>query len=166
LFFRINNKDKLKLLTPSDILLLIIIIAGILLALLVDIIAVKVIGIGLAIIFTVGFFMILAQRKRETVATNTRKPSSPNYKTTVKKEEAATRQTFDDFMESDKQVENLQESDFSSSSISGDEGFRIIKKKKEVEKKSEAVEKEQVSEAKDSSKIHIKPKIKDASEPK
>jgi diguanylate cyclase (GGDEF)-like protein len=152
----------LKLITPSDILLLIIIIAGILLALLVDIIAVKVIGVGLAIIFTVGLFMILGQRKRETIASQNKKPNPPNYKTTVKKDTTATRQTFDDFMDKKNNDEDIEETDFSSSSISGDEGFRIIKKKKEtkVNEVKDEISQEKETEVSDG-KIHISPKLKD-----
>lgn len=158
----------MKSLTPSDYVLIIIILAGILLAVLVDVIAVQIIGGGLAIIFAVGLFMIVAQRQREFVDSSNKsnKPSSPSYNVTVKKDNNATRQTFENFMDSkNSENENIEETDFSSSEISGDEGFRIIKKKKKPETNEEPIiDKDETAKVISDDKIHIKPKVKEKEE--
>lgn len=128
----------MKVLTPTDFILILIVLAGILLAIFVDIVAVKVIGGGLSIIFAVGLFMMIAQRQREIIVSKYKstKPSTPNFNVTIKKESAGTRQTFENFMDSMKEEEEkqIEESDFSESDITGDEGFRIIKKESKKEK--------------------------------
>ncbi|MDC1068290.1 GAF domain-containing protein [Candidatus Kapabacteria bacterium] len=141
----------MKSLTPSDILLIIIIISGLLLTILVDVIAVQIIGAGLTIIFSVGLFMIIAQRQKEYIDSRNSKskPKSPNYNVTVKKDNSGTRKTFEEFAGKNTD-EDIEETEFSDSDISVDEGFRIIKKNKNIE------------EAKSEDKIIIKPKIIEA----
>lgn len=92
---RINWK---KLISPSDSVAIVVVIVGLLIAIFLDEIAIRIIGVCVALLGGVALAMLISQRMAEIVDTRY-KPSQPppNYKITVKKESGAKRQTFEDF---------------------------------------------------------------------
>ena len=129
-------KNLSKVLSPADILPLILIIAGILLAIFLDVTAVRLIGAGVAVIGIIGYVMNLSRRMNEFVDSKykSKTPPPPNFKITEKKDNSAKRQTIEDFednidegeIEAPKPMKNVA---YAAPDMSGgDEGFRIIKK--------------------------------------
>lgn len=165
-----NSTKKLneivKFLAPSDILPISIVIVGILLAIINDVTAFRLIGIGASIIGLISIFYIISQRMNEYVDTRYKsKTPPPNFNITTKKDTTATRQTFEDFVDSMKEEDKkeIKESDFSNSAHSSEDGFRVVNKK--IEKKTNQNEVKNVAKKSDE-KILVKIQENQSKEPK
>lgn len=122
-----------KLLTPTDFFAAAVIIIGLLIAIFISEIAVRLIGVSIIILGVVALFMMLSQRLSEIVETRESRfsPSQPqNLKITIKKDTSAKRIVFEDFQKSfDSQEEPQQPAPENfAAEIKGDEGFRFIQK--------------------------------------
>ena len=95
-----RNINWKKLLGPSDSVALVVIIVGLLIAIFLDELAIRLIGVCVSLLGGVALAMLISQRMADIVD-DRYKPSQPppNYKITVKKESGAKRQTFEDFEE-------------------------------------------------------------------
>jgi len=134
--------DLTKFLAPSDLLPISIVVGGALLAILNDVTAFRLIGIGASVVGLISIFMIISQRMNEYVDTRYKsKTPPPNFNITTKKDTTATRQTFEDFVDSMKEEDKkeIKESDFSNSTHTSEEGFRVVNKK--IDKKSSETKK-------------------------
>ncbi|MDQ1266027.1 MAG: hypothetical protein QG635_1179 [Bacteroidota bacterium] len=124
-----NNKIKLiKVLIPSDLLIFLVIVAGIILSISVSEAAIRLIGLSIAILGIVALVMKISQRLAGIVEIKP-KPviPPPNFNITERKDKSAKRLIFEDFnKEEDASVPKEPErvKDFSKA----DEGFRIITK--------------------------------------
>ncbi|GEM_PF-525531 len=166
---RINWK---KLLGPTDSVALVVIIVGLLIAIFIDELAIRLIGVSVAVLGGVALAMLISQRMADIVD-DRYKPSQPppNYKITVKKESGAKRQTFEDFekhtveeeaefqsSDSERKVEddikiiskNFNKAKKKKFDTDDGEGFRIIDKRasakpdiKPIEQKTSAKQEEQ-----------------------
>jgi diguanylate cyclase (GGDEF)-like protein len=127
---RINWK---KLLSPSDSVALVVIIVGLLIAILIDELAIRLIGVSVAVLGGVALAMLISQRMAEIVD-DRYKPSQPppNYKITVKKESGAKRQTFEDFEKHTVEIDTTVETE-SEDKVKDD--IKIISKKFDKTKK-------------------------------
>ncbi len=87
-----------KVLSPGDSVALVVIIVGLLIAIFINELAIRLIGVSVALLGGVALAMLISQRMADIVD-DKYKPSQPppNYKITVKKETGAKRQTFEDF---------------------------------------------------------------------
>ena len=107
-----RNINWKKILGPGDSVALVVIIVGLLIAIFINELAIRLIGVSVALLGGVALAMLISQRMADIVD-DKYKPSQPppNYKITVKKETGAKRQTFEDFQKHT--VED--DSDFSTS---------------------------------------------------
>ncbi|MFP4527132.1 MAG: GAF domain-containing protein [Candidatus Kapaibacterium sp.] len=132
--------DLKKVLTPGDFVAAAVIIIGLLIAIFLTELAIRLIGLSIAILGGVALFMLISQRLSEIVDTRY-KPGAPapDYKITIRKDEAARRQVIEDFdtsfpaEESDEKKQTAFEA--YESSIRGEEGFRIITSKSKFRQK-------------------------------
>ena len=87
-----------KVLAPSDSLTIVVIIVGLLIAIFLNELAIRLIGVCVAVLGAVALSMMISQRLKDFVDSR-HKPAAPppNYKITVKKEADAKRQVFEDF---------------------------------------------------------------------
>ncbi len=122
-----------KLLSPSDSVALVVIIVGLLIAILIDELALRLIGVSVAVLGGVALAMLISQRMADIVD-DRYKPSQPppNYKITVKKESGAKRQTFEDFDKHTVEIDSDLEAE-SEDKVKDD--IKIISKKFEKTKK-------------------------------
>ncbi|GAB1370568.1 hypothetical protein MASR1M45_06290 [Candidatus Kapaibacterium sp.] len=91
------NKKNIKFskfITPSDFFAVLIILIGIITAFLFDEIAIRMIGVSIAILGSVAMFMLISQRLSEVVEPRF---SKTDFKVTTTKDSTATRQTVEDF---------------------------------------------------------------------
>jgi GGDEF domain-containing protein/putative methionine-R-sulfoxide reductase with GAF domain len=98
------NKQKLqfsKFITPGDFVAVIVIIIGIITAMVFEEIAIRMIGVSIAILGAVALFMLISQRLSEVVETRYSKPNDnqPEFKMTTIKDSSAKRQTVEDFVQ-------------------------------------------------------------------
>jgi len=95
-----RNINWKKLLGPSDSVALVVIIVGLLIAIFIDELAIRLIGVCVSLLGGVALAMLISQRMADIVEVRY-KPSQqpPDYKITIKKETGAKRQTFEDFEE-------------------------------------------------------------------
>lgn len=125
------TRPKIKIsqvITPGDILLIIIILAGIIAAFAMDEIAVRMIGISVAILSAVGLFLLISQRLTDIVEPSKFDKRGTDkdvkYTMTIKKDAKATRSTVEDFNKEDisgKEIVSVGSPNFEQS----DDGFRM-----------------------------------------
>jgi diguanylate cyclase (GGDEF)-like protein len=148
-----NNKNLIKLLSPSDTFPIALVIIGILISIFIDVTALRLIGAGVAIIGIISFVMVISRRMGEVIDSRFKpKTPTPNFKVTVKKDSSATRKTIEGFKEEIEKEEKNQENsktilenktDKVKIEQSSDDGFRIVGKIKSSEKiKNENIAKE------------------------
>jgi diguanylate cyclase (GGDEF)-like protein len=127
--------DLRKILIPSDFISIFVIILGLLIAIFLHELAVRLIGISVAILGAVAFFMLISQRISEYVEIkHTPKVQPQNFKVTKKKESTATRTVFEDFNTSfEPETESLHKNTHERKAElnSTDEGFRVVSTPKE-----------------------------------
>jgi diguanylate cyclase (GGDEF)-like protein len=123
-----------KLLGPTDSVALVVIIVGLLIAIFIDELAIRLIGVSVAVLGGVALAMLISQRMADIVD-DRYKPSQPppNYKITVKKESGAKRQTFEDFEKHTVEEENDFQPADAERKVEDD--IKIITKKFDKEKK-------------------------------
>lgn len=95
-----SNYEKSKLisvLNVNDYLLILLIFAGIFLAIFQESIVIKLIGGFLSIIGVIGSYINISQKVAELIKSNKPKVTSPDYKVTVKKDTIGKRKTIEDF---------------------------------------------------------------------
>ncbi|MBM2817332.1 MAG: Diguanylate cyclase [Ignavibacteria bacterium] len=120
--------DFKKLFAPADILPLIAIIGGILIAVFVPETAIRLIGGSVAVLGIVGLFMLVSQRFSEIVEIKTQLSiPPPNYSIVEKKDKSAKRQIFEGF-DSDDMSSLIKAQEKPKDFAKTDEGFRIITK--------------------------------------
>ena len=139
-----NNKNLIKLLSPSDTFPIALVIIGILISIFIDVTALRLIGAGVAIIGIISFVMVISRRMGEVIDSRFKsKAPIPNFKVTVKKDSSATRKTIEGFKEEiEKEEQNQEKSKTISENKadkvkleqSSDDGFRIVGKVKSSEK--------------------------------
>ncbi len=116
-----------KVLTPTDAVAVIVIIVGLLIAIFLTEVAIRLIGICVAILGSVALVMLISQRLSEVVESRF-KPSSPppSFKVTVKHDDHAKRTVIEDFeSEFGSDINNTEDSEDADDLIEVDEGFRI-----------------------------------------
>lgn len=137
-----SNYEKSKLLSVlniNDYLLIVLIFAGLFLAIFQESIVIKLIGGFLSIIGVIGSYISISQKVAELIKSNKPKVSSPDYKVTVKKDTIGKRKTIEDFdnknldietqvspQGSNKSKQNNDFEDFTDST--SNEHIRIIKR--------------------------------------
>jgi outer membrane biosynthesis protein TonB len=166
-----SRKFNLKqILTPGDLIAAVVIIIGLLIAIFLSELAIRLIGLSIAILGGVALFMLISQRLSEIVDTRF-KPSSPppDFKITVKQDDSARRQVIEDFetsfpAEEEGEPEEEKKPELFEPSIKGDEGFRIIASKNKYRQKPaekpETEEKSAPAEEKTPAEPEPKPKSK------
>jgi len=126
-----SNKFK-NFFSPNDIIPILIIITGIMMAVFIGSSVVRLIGIGVSILGVIALFMLISQRKSDIVEPKYKSHApNPNFNITRKEDSTAKRQTFEDYKKSidDEDKIEIKEEDYSKSNISKDEGFRVVGKK-------------------------------------
>jgi diguanylate cyclase (GGDEF)-like protein len=127
---RINLK---KVLVPSDSIALVVIVIGLLIALFISELAIRLIGVSIMILGSVALFMLISQRMSEIVESNKFQATSPppNYHITIKQDTKAKRQTIENFEETFS-PEDLKIKQTSTAGpeeyMTNEEGFRIVRK--------------------------------------
>lgn len=96
------SKQNLKIrnvLTPSDIFAVLIIAAGLAVAVFFEETAIRMIGVSISILGAVALFMLISQRMSEVVDTRFSKSNmpAPDFKVTTTQDSSAKRQTVEDF---------------------------------------------------------------------
>lgn len=137
-----SRLDILRLFNPAtDSLAIIAVVLGLFIAIFLDEVAIKLIGVCIAILGSVALFMLFSQRIKDTSFLHTAKPVSETtaFKTTVRQDTGTKRLIFDDYADS------FGKDDFSnnpkaeespdapapykpSDADSSDEGFTILPK--------------------------------------
>lgn len=136
-----SRLDILRLFNPAtDSLAIIAVVLGLFIAIFLDEVAIKLIGVCIAILGSVALFMLFSQRIKDTSFLHTSKPVSEttSFKTTVRQDTGTKRLIFDDYADS------FGKDDFSSQSQDSptepiatrehgdanppDEGFTILPK--------------------------------------
>jgi diguanylate cyclase (GGDEF)-like protein len=94
-----RNIDFKKILVPSDAIALLVIILGLAIAIFLDELAIRLIGVSIVILGGVALFMLISQRLSEFVESKQFKPSSttPIFKVSVQKGEDAKRQVIENY---------------------------------------------------------------------
>ncbi len=130
-----------KVITPTDAVAVVVIIVGLLIAIFLTEVAIRLIGICVAILGSVALVMLISQRLSEMVESRF-KPSSPppSFKMTVKQDDHAKRTVIEDFEsefgsdiigsdiisnEINSDIESTEDQTKADDFISDDEGFRI-----------------------------------------
>ncbi len=132
------NLNFKKLLTPSDGLSIVVIIVGLMIAVFLPDMAIKLIGASVAVLGTVALFMLISQRFSNMVESDRFRRGSPppGIKVVEKKDSKATRKIIDGYDTSfgpekkETKAEKEEPREFSL----GEEGFKIISKKDKPEK--------------------------------
>lgn len=123
-------KDIKSLLVPSDAVTVFTFVFGVLIAVYIDEIAFKLIGISISILALVALFMMISQRMSSQVDRkySYKNSDKPEFKITVKKTENATSQVFEvpqtEFEEAEQELKEIEYQ----SALKSEEGFRIVKK--------------------------------------
>jgi diguanylate cyclase (GGDEF)-like protein len=122
--------DYKKLLTIGDLITIGLVIIGFLIAVFVDMVSMKIIGISLSILGIVRFVMIITYRINLMISSEKLRTTekSQDYKITEKKDKKATRVVIEDFhttVPSKQQIETKKKEDFTKE-IKGEEGVRLI----------------------------------------
>ncbi len=118
---------------PGDILALLIIICGILIAIFLEGLAIKLIGISSAVLGALALIIMISQRLSEIVESNKFNiPETQNIKMTVIKDASAKRQTIENFNPSI-DIDKIS----TEHTMGADEGFRIVSKTTRSASKSE-----------------------------
>lgn len=126
-----NKKVRIKnILNPADILPILMFIAGIVLSIFIDELAIKLIGISIAVLGIVVLLMKITTRLSSVVETKFNSNPPPNFKITVRQESNAKRQVIENFDESFESSTKFSEP--IEENMGKDEGFRIIKKEPEA----------------------------------
>ncbi|HPP39439.1 MAG TPA: hypothetical protein PK498_03995 [Candidatus Kapabacteria bacterium] len=127
---KIRIQDVLQ---PGDILALLIIISGILIAIFLEGLAIKLIGISSAVLGALALIIMISQRLSEIVESNKFNiPETQNIKMTVIKDASAKRQTVENFNPSI-EIDKIS----TEQTMGADEGFRIVSKTTRSASKSE-----------------------------
>ncbi|MEJ5245247.1 MAG: GAF domain-containing protein [Bacteroidota bacterium] len=127
---KIRIQDVLQ---PGDILAILIIICGILIAIFLEGLAIKLIGISSAVLGALALIIMISQRLSEIVESNKFNiPETQNIKMTVIKDASAKRQTVENFNPSI-DIDKIS----SEPTMGADEGFRIVSKTTRSVSKSE-----------------------------
>lgn len=123
--------DIKKILIPSDSLAILVILMGLLIAIFLHEIAIRLIGVSVAILGTVALFMLVSQRISEMVESkHTPRDVPQNFKVTRKKEGGATRTVFEDFSNSfGPEPEPTEKAPPQPDLKKEEEGFRFVSKK-------------------------------------
>ncbi|MES2765308.1 MAG: GAF domain-containing protein [Bacteroidota bacterium] len=101
--------DVRKTLTPNDAIAIVVVILGLLIALFINEMAIRLIGICIAVLGAVALFMLISQRLSDMVVyANKPVSQSTNFRTTVKQDDTGKRMIFDDFATSFGTDENEQ----------------------------------------------------------
>lgn len=109
---------------PGDILALLIVIIGVLIAIFLDGLAVKLIGVSIAVLGGLALVLMISQRLSEIVESNKFNiPETKNLKVTVVIDSTAKRQTVENFDPSI-DIEKIEQTN----TMGADEGFRIVSK--------------------------------------
>lgn len=126
------NRQKIdlrKILIPSDFVAIFVILLGLVIAIFLHELAIRLIGISIAILGAVAFFMLISQRINEYVDIK-RTPKVPpqNFKVTKKVESTAVRTVYEDFSSSfGEEIDNKTQIKHKDSNFD-DVGFRIVNK--------------------------------------
>ncbi len=134
-----NKESEIrKVISIGDIVAVIIIVIGLVIAISLEEIAFRMIGVSVSILGAVALFMSISQKMQSVVAPakfNAPKPEQ-EFKVTIKKDTSATRKTVEDFSDSfgsdDEIIKNNQVEEIDDV----DSGFSITKKYKIDEDKS------------------------------
>lgn len=146
--------DFLSLLIPSDILPLSMILLGIIIAFLINEIAITLIGISISILGIVVLLMKLTTRMSSVVDSKFKASPAPNFKITVKKDNDARRQVIEDFDKSfdddypEKKEDSVPNEPKTEEDLE-DLGFRIIKKDNQKESDAKEVEEDHLNQIND-----------------
>ncbi len=125
-----KNIKLTQLVTVSDMLVLLAVVAGLLIVFLVDQTAIKLIGGAISVLAFVTIAMLYYQRLNDLVDSRPKNypNNTPEYKTTVKDDSSAKRQVIEDFDTSFKDQPELNTNYREELSLKSEEGFRIISK--------------------------------------
>ncbi len=125
-----KNIKITQLVTVSDMLVLLAVVAGLLIVFIVDQTAIKLIGGAISVLAFVTISMLYYQRLNDLVESRPKNhpTNAPEYKTTVKDDSSAKRQVIEDFETSFKDQPELKTNYREELSLKSDEGFRIISK--------------------------------------
>ncbi len=127
-----RNIDFKKIFILSDIVPILVILIGLFIAIFLHEIAIRLIGMSVAILGGVALFMLISQRISEFVEMkHTPKEPPQNFKITKKKSASATSTVFEDFNDSfgPEKAIIIEEKEAKKVDFMGsDEGFRILKK--------------------------------------
>ncbi|HRP01136.1 MAG TPA: GAF domain-containing protein [Candidatus Kapabacteria bacterium] len=94
-----SNFNIKNFFNAGDILAVVVIIAGVSIAVFVEDIAVKMIGVSIGLLGTIALFMFISRRLSDIVDTNAikKKPTTKQYEVTTVQDSNATRTTFENF---------------------------------------------------------------------
>jgi len=110
----------------GDILALLVIVAGVLIAIFLEGLAVKLIGVSVAVLGGLAIIMLISQRLSDMVESNKfNLQNQPNFTMTIVKDASAKRQTIEDFNISFGNQDDLLDIQ---NTMGADEGFRIVSK--------------------------------------
>ncbi|MFH1052409.1 MAG: GAF domain-containing protein [bacterium] len=131
-----KNIDLKKLLTVGDLFTIGLVILGFLIAVFVDMVSMKIIGISLSILGIVRSVMILTYRINLMMNANKlrTKPASQDYKTTERKDKKAKRLVIEDFPSGKVNQNNEVVRDLKdyTKEITEEEGFRLLDENSEL----------------------------------
>lgn len=142
---------------PGDLLAGAVVIAGVLIAIFLDGLAIKLIGVSVAILGGLALVMLIAQRLSDVVESNKfNLPQQPNIRMTVVKDSSATRQTVENFEDSFDGTLNIDEE--LGNTMGTDEGFRIVSKSSRMQTpKSEETVRKVTNDTSEKLPISLKP---------
>lgn len=126
-----KNSDIKKVISVGDIFAVVIIVIGLVIAIFLEEIAFRMIGVSVSILGAVALFMSISQKMQSVIAQpkfNAPKPET-EFKVTVKKDTSATRKTVEDFSETFKADEEIfKPQNTLEHENEEDLGFKIVKK--------------------------------------
>ncbi len=143
-----KNIDFKKLLTIGDLVTISLVILGFLIAVFVDIVSMKIIGISLSILGIVRFVMIITYRINLMMSSNKlrTKPVTQDYKTTEKIDKKAKRVVIEDYPTgTNTPTEEPRVTNYYTKEITEEEGFRLLNENSDV---NEATQEQKVHEDK------------------
>jgi len=123
-----NNYNLKKIFTLSEIITILIIIVGLIIAIFTDEVAIKVIGFSISILAFVKIILTLGQRINIISESSKLRTTKPNveFEVTEKKDRKATRFVIENYFKFSDKKEKKPKQDYSKE-IKEDEGFRLIK---------------------------------------
>ena len=131
-----KNIDFKKLLTIGDLITIVLVILGFLIAVFVDLVSIKIIGISLSILGIVRFVMIITYRINLMINANKLRsePEKRDYRTTERKDKKAKRVVIEDFpvTASSQSADIKQDKQDFTGKITENEGFRLINDSSEI----------------------------------